>query len=614
MSCRISRPALALSALLLAPLLVHAADSCKLKRLAVLPVTMDGLRPTIEAQINGTPALFTLDSGAFWSVLTPASAQQYNLRFDRGRLPGFYIRGVGGDAPVAVTTVQTFTVFGVPFKKVDFLVGGSEPGMGTIGVLGQNLLRIADAEYDLAQGSLTMYRPEDCKHTNLAYWVKPGEAYSELEIGVTTPAEPHIVGKVDLNGAKVRVIFDTGASTSIVSLRTAAVAGVKPGGPGVESAGYTIGFGSKAVPVWIATFPELKIGGETVRNARIRFGDLGTIDMLLGDDFFLSHHVYVANSQHKLYFTYSGGPVFALNRTAASKPAKAALVAAPAQSATDDGTSSTDAAPGSAKPDDAAIASSPTNASDLARRGAAFMARRDFDHALEDYNHAIELSPSEAGYYYGRALAELELRQPEAGGKDLDQALTLRPEFVDALVTRARYRSYQKDKEGALADVQAADHAASKEADVRLQLAMFYEGLDRPEQAVKQVDLWLPIHQQDPRAVAAYNSRCWSRAVMGKELDLALKDCDAALRSNPHMAQVLDSRGLVYLRRNQYDKAIIDYNEALKLNPKIAWSLYGRGIAELRKGKISEGQADISAAKALAPHLEERAQKIGVGP
>jgi hypothetical protein len=36
------------------------------------------------------------------------------------------------------------------------------------------------------------------------------------------------------------------------------------------------------------------------------------VDMLIGADFFLSHRIYVANSQRKLYFTYNGGPVFNL--------------------------------------------------------------------------------------------------------------------------------------------------------------------------------------------------------------------------------------------------------------------------------------------------------------
>jgi len=35
--------------------------------------------------------------------------------------------------------------------------------------------------------------------------------------------------------------------------------------------------------------------------------------MLIGADFFLSHRVYVASSQNRLYFTYNGGPVFDLS-------------------------------------------------------------------------------------------------------------------------------------------------------------------------------------------------------------------------------------------------------------------------------------------------------------
>jgi predicted aspartyl protease len=303
---------------------------------------MDGLRPTVEAQINGSPALFTLDSGAFWSMLSPASAQQYQLRLDYNRVPGLYVEGVGGRANVSVTTVKTFTVFNVPLHNVDFIVGGGEPGKGTVGLLGQNLLRIADVEYDLSQGALNLFKPENCKHVDLVYWAKAGDAYNVMDIEDTTPLQPHTTGKVNLNGTKVRVEFDTGASTSIVGLRTAAAAGKKPGDPGVEPAGYTTGIGRKPVQTWIATFPVLKIGDEEVHNARLRFGDLGSIDMLLGDDFFLSHRVYVSNSQHKLYFTYNGGPIFALNT--ARKALTRVPAAATAQAATE-GAAAPEAAP-----------------------------------------------------------------------------------------------------------------------------------------------------------------------------------------------------------------------------------------------------------------------------
>ncbi len=100
-----------------------------------------------------------------------------------------------------------------------------------------------------------------------------------------------------------------GRATSIVGLRAAASAGVKPGDPGVEPRRVQYRNRAQARPDLDSHLPTLKIGDEEIHNARLRFGDLGTVDMLLGDDFFLSHRVYVANSQHKSStFTYNWWP------------------------------------------------------------------------------------------------------------------------------------------------------------------------------------------------------------------------------------------------------------------------------------------------------------------
>ena len=63
-----------------------------------------------------------------------------------------------------------------------------------------------------------------------------------------------------------------------------------------------------------------------MHNVRLRFANFSMDegDMLLGADFFLSHRVYVANSQDKLYFTYNGGPPFDV--TSPSSNAKAGLL------------------------------------------------------------------------------------------------------------------------------------------------------------------------------------------------------------------------------------------------------------------------------------------------
>jgi hypothetical protein len=53
-----------------------------------------------------------------------------------------------------------------------------------------------------------------------------------------------------------------------------------------------------------------------IKHVRLRFGDLfgyrgGEVpEMLLGLDFLRAHRMFVAHSQHKIYFTYTGGPVF----------------------------------------------------------------------------------------------------------------------------------------------------------------------------------------------------------------------------------------------------------------------------------------------------------------
>jgi hypothetical protein len=81
----------------------------------------------------------------------------------------------------------------------------------------------------------------------------------------------------------------------------------------VRRAGYTAGIDRSDIKTWVGRFASVKIGDEEIKNTQLSIGDSygdADFDVLIGADFFLAHRVYVANSQRKLYFTYSGGPVF----------------------------------------------------------------------------------------------------------------------------------------------------------------------------------------------------------------------------------------------------------------------------------------------------------------
>jgi predicted aspartyl protease len=206
---RVCLVALATSGLSISPTGAFAA--CKLAKMAELPVTMSGSQPLISAKINGEDARFVADSGAFFSMITEASASEFKLKLTRAPF-GLRLKGVGGDVDASIATVKVFTFAGIPINNVEFLVGGSTAGgSGSVGLLGQNFFRIGDVEYDLGKGIIRLMRAEGCGHAMLAYWVKPAEPLSIMDIQWASAQSPHTTGTAYINGAAIRVIFDTGA-------------------------------------------------------------------------------------------------------------------------------------------------------------------------------------------------------------------------------------------------------------------------------------------------------------------------------------------------------------------------------------------------------------------
>lgn len=623
---------------LLAPAGPAFAAGCKIGKIAELPVTMNGLRPMVTAKINGAEAQFIADSGAFFSLISPASAAEYKLRTQPAPFH-LMIEGIGGRSEAQVTTVKEFTLAGVPIKDVQFVVGGSQPGAGAVGLLGQNVLRIADVEYDLSNGAIRLMKPDGCNKTIMAYWAKDGEAYSVIDIAWATSASPHTTSTAFLNGAKLRVLFDTGAATSVLNLRAAERAGVKTDAPGVVKAGYSRGLGSRAIRTWIAPFDSFKIGDEEVQHTKLRMGELGgsmDVDMLIGADFFLSHRIYVASSQHKLYFTYNGGPVFNLTSappamTAAAEEAEgsdstpgaangspgegavapttaaattAASTTAPAAAATttlastpprptsaDTDTAATSAEdlssttgldayepagdsppPPAAGPPPPIPAGEPTDAAGFARRGSAFAARREFARALADLTRACELAPTEANYFYLRGRARLASRQPMLALEDFHQALQLKPDHVQALMSVSALRLAQRRADAAGVTAILAD-------------------LDKVSTLVaKEADIRLDLGNLYARAEAYTPAIAQFDPWLDKHRgDVRVADASAArCRAKGMLAEDLE-------------KALSDCNRAVKARAGVPFFLDSRALVHLRLGNYDKAIADYDAVLSLQP-------------
>ncbi len=549
-----------------------------------LPVRMDGSRAIAMLGINGTQIPMVVDSGAFFSNLTRASAEELGLRLQS--LPdGFRVEGLAGNmVHPRKTTVRKVQLQNAELSGVEFLVGGNDSGLGGMGLLGRNILGVLDTEYDLAHGMIRLVKPgDDCDKANMAYWA--GDTPVSMVELLPSPSQtrPPIRAKVQLNGHEVTALFDTGATT-LVSLEAAHKAGLKDAE--LRDNSMTYGVGDGKVHFWTGSFESVSLGGETVRHNRLGVSDFESreFDMLMGIDFFLSHRIYVSSESQRMFFTYNGGPVFARN-----VEQKADAAAAPASQAADE-----------------------LSADALFRRGTASLSRRDFAAALADLDRACALEPGNARIHLARAEAHASLGNTRKALADLDAALSLDPGLEEARLLRATSTTRDTDPDRALQDLAILDETLPPRSNLRATVAHAYDDLGKPALAIPQWTLWIDSHRDDIMVPAARNSRCWARMEAGIELDKAMDDCNDAIDADSDNTNFRGSRGWLQLHLNQPAKAKADFDRAIKIKPDAAWSLYGRGVARLRLGETSAAQADLAAARKAQPRIDELVKAAGL--
>jgi tetratricopeptide (TPR) repeat protein len=205
-------------------------------------------------------------------------------------------------------------------------------------------------------------------------------------------------------------------------------------------------------------------------------------------------------------------------------------------------------------------------------RGIAYRLKGDHERAIADYSQAIKLNAKFAAAHNNRGVAYDHRGEYDRAIADYDQALKLAPS-AEGYFNRGNAHLAKRDYDRAIDDYNQAIKLKSDFA-------------------------------------AAFDNRCWARAVLGV-LKPALTDCNQALRLMPKNAATLGSRAFVFLKMSRFDAAVSDYDAALQINPKGAFALYGRGLARL-KNDDAAGESDIAAAKTLQADIAEEYARYGL--
>jgi predicted aspartyl protease len=301
--------------LLLNPL-AHGEDApprCTYVEVANMPLKYvgEGLEPAVDGVIDGAPAVMLVDTGAFDTSLTMNAVLKRDLTL---KMTGRYAEGVSGTSRLYAARIGEFAIGPVKSKhnRLDLLVIGETAFTPSYDALvGAPFLLQADLEFDLRAKHMKFLRPLNCgRDTALKIW-KEEMVVVPFEFTRSTSPNPHFT--VLVNGKEMDTVIDTGASTSVLTLRAAKRLGIDVKSADVTRMGFSGGIGSDRVAHWIAPVTTVQIGGESINGAELGVIDVQgdvSAEMYLGQDFLRAHRVLFAMSQRKVYLAYLGGEVF----------------------------------------------------------------------------------------------------------------------------------------------------------------------------------------------------------------------------------------------------------------------------------------------------------------
>ena len=276
----------------LAPLVLIAAflpaaahAECRMMKFAEWPVRIESGRLLADALINGQRATVMLHTGMPHSLMPRDAAGALGVPMRQN------LDSRGATVATQIAFVDQVKIGDSVHKDWRMLVFPlPEYAQGVSAVIGYDALRQSDVEFDLADHAVRLFRTEGCERSaNLAYWDRKG--VEAVDLG---GADDAIALDVRLNGKPVPAEINTSFARSAVSrgwtgaIESFALASERIDKPALQS----------------EELPDGYRAGTFILKRELK-------PVQLGLDFLRAHRVLVAHSQGRVYFTYSGGAVFA---------------------------------------------------------------------------------------------------------------------------------------------------------------------------------------------------------------------------------------------------------------------------------------------------------------
>lgn len=280
-----------------------ARAGCRAGRVAEFPLQLLHNRLFIPLKINDTGANFLLDTGAFHSIMDSAFASRAHVNWDDNQ-PSFTLGGIGGETlPVHAGRIRMLDIAGIKVPDREMPIHDFAPetlsGAAIDGLFGSDLISVFDLELDFPAGRVSLWRLIDCQQIEPLHWSGDYAA-----IPMTRRADKTVVIPIEVDGAFLDAVLDTGAGPLLLTRQSALAAGATPAELAQDPAVETGGIGGKRM-LRRHVFHALTIGKETYPNVAALISDhpkeITGNENLIGLDFLRGHRAWLSYGTETLF-------------------------------------------------------------------------------------------------------------------------------------------------------------------------------------------------------------------------------------------------------------------------------------------------------------------------
>jgi tetratricopeptide (TPR) repeat protein len=191
-----------------------------------------------------------------------------------------------------------------------------------------------------------------------------------------------------------------------------------------------------------------------------------------------------------------------------------------------------------------------------------YLSQEKVDEALEDLNRALELNPDSVNALMLRAMAHARNENLQAARADVNRALEIDPNLTEAVQQRALILAAEGKFAEAIGDMRRLIRSGADDPMLLLQLGSLYVAAQQPRAAI---DIFTQLLEKDPENARARRGRADAYLSIGKQAE-AIGDYDHALRIDDQDTGTLNN--LAWVLATSPDAKLRDGERAIELATK----------------------------------------------